>query len=203
MSKYRSFIKCIYVSVLVCTLAPFTYAQNIYEETRFQSLVADEKAFKVGDIVTLIIVESAKANATEDKAQGRSVRLSGSASKTSTDLDPVDRDGRSESIAAEAALASDKASNNQRSGSVRAQITVAVLEVKDTDKLYVSGEQKININGNEQFIRASGWLRMKDIDQNNTALSARLSDAKIEYNGDKNSEKGLIRRAWSYVTKIW
>ena len=189
--------------MLMDSIAPFAYSQNIYEENKFQALVADEKAFKVGDIVTLLIVESAKANATEDKAQGRSVRVGGSAGKTAADLDPPDRNGRTETVAVEAEIASDKALNNQRTGNVRAQITVEVLEVKDTDKLYVSGEQKININGNEQFIRASGWLRMKDIDQNNTALSSRLNDAKIEYNGNKNAEKGLIRRTWSYVTKIW
>ncbi|QEY18587.1 flagellar basal body L-ring protein FlgH [Cellvibrio sp. KY-GH-1] len=203
MRKEQFFLRSLCALMLIVGGIPFASSQNLYEENKFQALVADEKAFKVGDIVTLLIVESAKANTTEDKAQGRSVRLGGSAGKTATDLDPPDRNGRSESVAVEAEFASDKALNNQRTGNVRAQITVEVLEVKDTDKLYVSGEQKININGNEQFIRASGWLRMKDIDQNNTALSARLNDAKIEYSGNKNAEKGLIRRTWSYVTKIW
>lgn len=203
MKKELGFLRYLYALVLIGLSTPSAFAQNIYEENKFQSLVADEKAFKVGDIVTLFIVESAKAAATEDKAQGRSIRVGGSAGKTAADLAPPDRNGRTETAAVEAEIASDKALNNQRTGNVRAQITVEVLEVKDTDKLYVSGEQKININGNEQFIRASGWLRMKDIDQNNTALSARLSDAKIEYSGNKNAEKGLIRRTWSYVTKIW
>lgn len=203
MRKEKNFFSYLCAFMLMGLVAPFAYSQNIYEENKFQALVADEKAFKVGDIVTLLIVESAKANATEDKAQGRSVRVGGSAGKTAADLDPPDRNGRTESVAVEAEIASDKALNNQRTGNVRAQITVEVLEVKDTDKLYVSGEQKININGNEQFIRASGWLRMKDIDQNNTALSVRLNDARIEYSGNKNAEKGLIRRTWSYVTKIW
>lgn len=203
-------MNCTIRSLLIWIVAPFcavsvnfSCAQNLFDEKQFQSIVSDQRAFKKGDLVTLFIIESAKANASEDKNKAGSVNIKGGFGLSKADVSPPDRSGRSESVTGEVEMGADKTFSNQRSGSVRAQITVSVLEVKDRDQLFVAGEQKININGNEQYIRASGWLRIQDIDKNNSALSSRLSDAQIEYVGNKNSDKGFIRRVWGYVKKIW
>lgn len=67
----------------------------------------------------------------------------------------------------------------------------------------VRGEQEIEVHGEKTRIRLSGRLRRQDVSENNTALSSRLADARIEYVGDglvsERARPGLISRIWTFL----
>ncbi len=90
----------------------------------------------------------------------------------------------------------------RRNGFVSGQITVTVLKVNQLGHLVVKGQQKIAINGEEQSIKIQGTLRQEDILANNTVLSTRLTNAKIEFIG-----KGVVsdtqKRGWLSSVLNW
>ena len=48
----------------------------------------------------------------------------------------------------------------------------------------MQGQQGLVINGEEQSISVEGTLRTEDIDSDNTVLSNRLTNARIEFTGE-------------------
>ncbi|HRI55574.1 MAG TPA: flagellar basal body L-ring protein FlgH, partial [Anaerolineae bacterium] len=60
------------VLVLCAWLAQAAQAQSLYEPGAYQSLAADHKAFRIGDVVTVQVIENASAAANADTGSRRS-----------------------------------------------------------------------------------------------------------------------------------
>lgn len=69
------------------------------------------------------------------------------------------------------------AASNDLSGT----ITVTVIEVLPNGNLLVSGEKSLSLNHSDEYIRLSGVVNPMNIDKENTVLSTRIADARIEY----------------------
>ena len=149
-------------------------AENLYDEKSFQSLVADKKAFRVGDSLTVVVVEAAKAESRAGTGSENATNIS-----ASTDDNLVNQ---SYGINLGAASGGDAVTS--RHGFLSAQLAVSVIAVNDNGLLKVKGEQTIVINGEEQKIMISGAVRKEDIGKDNTVLSNRLTNAHIEFSGD-------------------
>jgi len=152
----------------------FGLTESLYEETNYQSLVADKKAFRVGDSLTVLVVEAARA---ESRA--------GTGSEMGTSINASASDNISNH---NAALGINGSSGGDavtsRHGFISAQLAVSVMSIKPNGMFSVQGEQTIVINGEEQKIMISGSVRQEDISRENTILSNRLTNAKIEFSGD-------------------
>lgn len=160
--------------LIVTSITNFSMAENLYNEATYQSLVADKKAFKIGDSLTILVVEAAKA---ESRA--------GTGSEMGTNM----RAGVSDSVSTHnVGLGIGSSSGGDavtsRHGFLSAQLAVTVMAIDNNDLFDVSGEQTIIINGEEQKIVITGKVRRMDISKNNTILSNRLTNAKIEFSGD-------------------
>ncbi|WP_020407786.1 flagellar basal body L-ring protein FlgH [Hahella ganghwensis] len=171
---------------LIIGLYGEAYAESLFDEAAFKPLTSDRKAYQVGDNVTVLIVESAKAGASSDAQVNQSLEASGSFSKSN----------RSDDGSLELGIGRNSGGSTQREGELKARITVAILETDNNGRLHIWGDQKITINGEEQSIKLSGWIRDEDISSQNTVLSTRISDAKIEYDGvgliGDTDERGFI-----------
>lgn len=149
-------------------------AENLYEESSFQALVSDRKAFRVGDSLTVIVVEAAKA-----------VSRAGTGSESSTDIAAGSKDNdliQSGSFSLGAQSGGDAVTS--RHGFLSAQLAVTVTALNSNGQLEVAGEQTIVINGEQQKIMISGNVRKSDISKDNTIASNRLTNAHIEFSGD-------------------
>ncbi len=175
-------------ALLVCaaTAAPLQ-AENLYSEDSFQSFVSDKKAFRVGDALTIIILENAQAKTASDRKVGREYGLSG--------------DINAGSLTDEAALnlGVNRAAGDvtQRAGTLKAAMTVAVKSIDAAGNLHVEGSQRIALDGDEQLISVSGIIRPVDVAADNTVPSPRLQDARIVYNGYPVEDDGK-KRNWVY-----
>lgn len=152
-------------------------APSLYDPDRFRPLTADTKAFRVGDVVTVQVVESASAAANADTGSRRrgaaTAQLNALKSASTTTGAGVELGGEF-----------DGGGRTARAGKLLAQLSVTVREVLPNGDLRLDGEQLLTINGEQQRIQLQGRARPQDISDGNLVLSTRLADARIHYLGE-------------------
>jgi flagellar L-ring protein precursor FlgH len=155
------------------------------------SLTSDSRAFRPGDVVTVVLQETTQASKKADtrfgKDSGVSVAPSVFGSRTLNTTVGVDaqRDF------------SGSASSTQQN-TLQGAITVIVQEVLPNGLLLISGEKTLHLNQGEEFVRLRGYVRAGDIDNDNRVSSQRIANARIAYSGegslaDANSAGWLAR----------
>ncbi|WP_249384103.1 flagellar basal body L-ring protein FlgH [Chitinivorax sp. B] len=157
------------------TLSGGTHAESLYNEKTFQSLVADSRAHRVGDLLTVQITENATASSSTDFGSQRKNDVG-----LRADVDGTLKHG----VGLQTDNGFDSKGRTQRSGRLLAQITVTVQEIRRNGDLVVSGKQLLDINDEKQEIQLTGVVRPRDIEDNNTIPSTRLGEANIRYAGE-------------------
>ncbi|MCO7223718.1 flagellar basal body L-ring protein FlgH [Pleionea sp. CnH1-48] len=185
----------ILISTLIIVLIASSglMAEDLFEAKRYRSLTADKKAFRVGDTVTILIVERTTAETRANTSTDKSINFDGD----SFDNTRINDLGLGLSSGTEGDAVT------RRNGFLTGQITAAVIDVNKLGHLVVEGRQVIVINGEEQSIKVQGTLRQEDIANNNTVVSSRLTNARIEFTGkgivSDAQEKGIIARIFDWL----
>jgi flagellar L-ring protein precursor FlgH len=168
----------------------------IYHDTKNMELFADPRAHRVGDILTVVLVESTQASK-------KATTSTSKADKTSIDAPTIL--GQGLSIGGKAAGISTNGDrsfagdgSSSQSNQLTGQITVTVAQRQSNGNLMVRGEKWLTINQGQELIRISGIVRPQDIGQDNTVASTRVADARISYTGrgtlaDANTQGWLSR----------
>ncbi|MCK9525558.1 MAG: flagellar basal body L-ring protein FlgH [Limnochordia bacterium] len=170
-------------------------AQSLYPVDT-PSMFEDRKARRMGDLVTVIIVERATARQNASTAAGKDSELSvGPGMGVLADLIPLLKLSGGDSFSSDGATT--------RGGSLTANVTTRVVEVYPNDTLRIEGRQTIVINGEEQEIVLSGIIRSRDVAPDNTILSNFVADAEIAFLGtgvvaDKNNP-GILTRLFNWL----
>jgi flagellar L-ring protein precursor FlgH len=139
------------------------------------SLTSDARAFRVGDVVTVILQEttqaSKKAGTSFNKGSSVAVAPLGALGKTfpKTAID----------ASADRSFTGDATSTQQNA--LSGAVTVIVQEVLPNGLLRVAGEKRLTLNQGEEFLRLKGFLRAADIDADNQVSSLRVANARIAY----------------------
>jgi flagellar L-ring protein FlgH len=162
------------VAGLLLLAASSAAGDSLYREDGFRSMVADVKAYRPGDSLTVLIIENASAQSSTDTSSTRDQTLA-------FDLAYSPHPSHSGSVKTNNDF--DNQGSTQRTGKFLAQITVTVQEVMSNGELRVSGQQMLEVNNEKQHIRLEGRVRPYDV-SGNSVLSTRLADAKISYLGD-------------------
>jgi flagellar L-ring protein FlgH len=148
--------------------------ESLYSEASYQSFTSDRRLHKVGDLVTVLIIEDASATSTADTGANRDASVGVSVSN------PVSNKafgvGTNNDFAG--------GGRTQRAGRLLGQLTVMVRDMAPNGDLIVGGEQQLEINGERQVIRLEGRVRSRDISELNTVPSSRVADAQISFAGD-------------------
>ena len=153
-----------YAQVSTDTPAAAEYAPS-YEAA---SLFGDLKAHRSGDLLTVIVVETAHA----EKAISRKLSKK-SGSDMTLNLSPYIQ-GINGNPRFNANTAYDNGVSTQRKGMLFANVTVQVTEVLANGNLRIAGSRIIDIDGERQTIRIAGVVRPADIGAGNTVLSLSL-----------------------------
>ncbi|MCG8435573.1 MAG: flagellar basal body L-ring protein FlgH [Gammaproteobacteria bacterium] len=153
------------------------------------SLFEDVKARRIGDILTILLIErtDASKSATTATKKSRANDLSAPTilgQMITHNGDPV----FSTTVDAEQEFAGEGTS--AQSNSIDGAITVTVAKRFSNGNLLVRGEKWMTINQGMELIRFSGLVRLADINPDNTVPSTKVADAKIIYGG-----KGVIAHA--------
>lgn len=158
---------------LIGLLLAGSAAANRFDVDAYRPLTADRRALRVGETLTVIVLESTRAS---------SRAATDSASDTQISIEAHDR-RHPYSAGARMGGENSGTGGTTRSGDVRAQLAVRVVESQPGGMLKVEGEQVLIVNGEAQTIRLSGVVRTDDIGPDNTVLSNRIGDARIEFSG--------------------
>ncbi|MFT5315729.1 MAG: flagellar L-ring protein precursor FlgH [Candidatus Krumholzibacteriia bacterium] len=160
-----------------------------------ESLVTNIKARRLGDLITILIIEESSAKAQANtKADNKSESSGGPGLGMLNFLKPWD-------MSVENKFKGD--GDTQRRGSLRAEITARIIEVLHNGDYRLEGTRMVNINGEKQLIEITGVCRARDITPQNTILSTFISDAMIAYNGSgmvsDSAQPGVITKILNWL----
>ncbi len=140
------------------------------------ALVSDNRAFRPGDVLTVVLQETTQASKSADTSYGK---------KNNIAISPATIGGKSVKsdvgIGAQRDFSGNASSTQQNA--LRGSITVLVQEVLPNGLLRVGGEKNLRLNQGEEFIRVAGYVRAADIDTENRVSSQRIANADITYSG--------------------
>ena len=169
---------------------------SLWSEDRPQAfLFNDFKAGKVGDVVTIRIVENSKGNKNASTKTAKDSSISASISSL---LGMSSNNLSSASVGAETSEKHDGTGSTSRSSELSAVITAKVIDMMPNGNLIIDGRREVVVNNETQLISINGIVRPEDIGPNNTVLSTYIADAKITYTGsgvigDKQRVGWLVR----------
>ena len=147
-----------------------------------ESLVGRAKTFRVGDIITVLLNESAQAKRSqnsETKREAANTLPSGAGLKIGN-VSPF-LDG----IAINKNSTSSKGSGTaNQSATLTGEVAVTITDILQNGNLVLRGEKQLAMSEGTEVIQISGVIRPSDISPNNTVQSRRLANAQIAYRGE-------------------
>lgn len=189
----------------VMPLPPKPAAQNngsIYQPTTAMSLFSDQRAHRVGDLITVILNENTNATKSADTSTSRNSSVNVGASTllggpvTFNGQDPL-----STGLSSKNAFTG-KGQSTQ-SNTMTGTITVTVAKVLSNGDLVIQGQKWLQINQGREYVRLRGIVRPADITPQNTVDSTQIANAHIAYSGqgmlnNSNRPGWLVRffNAW-------
>jgi flagellar L-ring protein FlgH len=189
MSESSGLVRTLLAALAMSSPLAQSVAQESASPQLYRSLYADRRAFRPGDLLTVLIVETAVASAT---ARTRADKSDSVFAFLNTPDDAPRR--------WEGGLGSDFSGGGeiQRSGRLVAKLAVYVVSIDANGNMLVSGEQDIRVNDEEQRMALSGIVRPEDIAPDNTIVSWRISNAQIDFKG-----RGILARKQSPGLLSW
>ena len=165
----------------------------------YAALTSGARASRVGDLITIALVENTQAVKTSSQTSDRTGEI-GITPPTTGPLslfEPTDIGAGGDSSFQGKGQA---AQSNKLSG----EISVTIAEVFPNGTMLVRGEKLVRLNRGDEFIRVSGIVREADITPDNRVASTRVADARITYSGRgeiaRASRQGWFQRFFNVVT---
>lgn len=184
------------------------YSSGSLWQAGTNGLTEDFKARRKGDIVTILISETASASKAADTNTSRNSNISASM-KNFLGLEKTGAFNSSffdlaNLINADAGSSFKGSGATSRKETLTATISAKVIEVLPNGNLQIEGRRNVKVNNEDQIIIVEGTVRPSDIGQDNIVSSSFVADARITYTG-----KGIISDRQSpgwlmnIVEKIW
>lgn len=181
---------------LCCALYGFVQpalAEQLYDRERSANLVIDNRPQNVGDIVTVVIFESASATNRVGTRSGKDTSLDGDLGVGSI----------SETLSFGLGSSYRGIGETERSDRFAASLAAQVVEVLPNGDFIIEGRQNMLVNGEKRDIEIRGRIRPIDISSDNTIISSRLANAEINYDGEgfatRSAKPGLLNRIFSFL----
>jgi flagellar L-ring protein precursor FlgH len=186
-------------ALAVASAAPAT-AGSLWPSDRSneRGLAADRKAAGKGDILTIIIAESATAQTTQNKRADRKSSLSDAVerfifSTAASRLGTHNGELPATSITGASNYSGGGAVNNSQSVTSRAAVLVS--DVLPNGNLVIEGVRVVTFSGETQYVVLHGLVRPDDISRQNTILSTNIADARVEFHSEGTLTEAQ-KRGW-------
>jgi len=153
------------------------------------SFISDDKAMRVGDILTVEVVTATTA---EETAKTNTDRKASVEANITNLFGIEDTLPRTESAAGAALPPLIKANsqadfggsaNTNRSGKITARLSAVVTDVYPNGNMRIHGSEAIAINNERSILTVEGIIRPSDVTLYNTVRSTQIANARIEYTG--------------------
>lgn len=187
--------------------APADYSNGSIWQAASVGMTEDFKARRKGDIITIVVSETASASKQANTDTKRSTAINAGMPdfmglekagilKNNMDLTKL--------INANVDSKYTGAGSTSRKENLSATISAKVIDVLPNGNLLIEGRRNIKVNNEDQEMILEGVVRQRDIGTDNTVNSIYVADAKISYSGrgiisDRQSPGWLM----NIVDKIW
>ncbi|MFB0515237.1 MAG: flagellar basal body L-ring protein FlgH [Candidatus Neomarinimicrobiota bacterium] len=148
-----------------------------YGQEAPRSLYADQKARGIGDVVTILVSETANAShqSQVQRFDDNTVDAAGNVEGNLLQFLPVF--GLRSNL---------KTDSNSREGTAQkdlltGRISAVITEVTDNGMFRISGSKVLNVNGERNLMTIKGTIRPRDIQSDNTIFSYNIADSRIYY----------------------
>jgi len=197
MKKLLKILVTIGLVLTLCSMvSSAALGDSLWTEDSGSLYKKQPRDFKVGDLITIIIVEQATAS---QKASSSNWKNGSLTARPGTgvlkDVVPeLKGDWESEY---------EGTGSTTRGGSLTAKLTVTINEITPEGLLLVEGRQTIKVNNENQILTVKGKIRPEDVSQYNTVYSTYVADAVIEYQGKgtlgETQRPGILTRIFNWI----
>jgi len=159
-----------------------SYPSRVTSTGPLANLYTDLKASQVGDVLTIVIAAQASAEANADKSNSRDLSMdfgggTGALSRLLPAFGVTYKGGFKGNT------------KDTSSFNVGTTFTVTVTGLAATGNLQVEGQQIVNIDGRDQWVKIKGEVRPYDVRPDNTVDSTRVANVRIEFLGVRAQKK--------------
>ena len=182
------------------------HSQNgaIYNNQTAMSLYETPRARRIGDILTIKLVEKMDSTKT---LENRSIKNEQEQINNPTILgQPVSLGGLGPGynlgFATDGQRAFTATNQIRQKNNLTGSVSVTVHKVLANGNMIIRGEKWVKINTGNEYIRLSGIVRPQDIQPDNTITSDKVANARVSYSGTGQNHEGqqqgwLARFLWS------
>ncbi|NLN75969.1 MAG: flagellar basal body L-ring protein FlgH [Armatimonadetes bacterium] len=193
MSRFTA-LSCILLLVITTPLA----AESLWSEAKTPtgSMYSDKKAMQAGDIVTIIIEESAvsKQQASTDAKKDSSLKAGPGVGPLLKNIPLFDYSG-GDSVKA--------SGSSTRSSAFVTRMSAVVTKVMDNGNLEIEGTRFVETNKEKAQVKLTGIIRRQDISPDNTISSAYIANAQITHTGSgpvgSRQKEGIVSRIFKVL----
>ena len=201
-SKSQLFRFCL-TGLSVCFLAlGQTQADSLWSKENAVSLYTDHKAKRVGDIITVIVLESNSASRNSSAKTEKKSDINASISDFINSNLAGKVLGKVQSpklgTTSQSKFEGKGAINN--SGSFNSRFAVRVVDVLPNNNLIIEGVRRTTFSGESQTIVLKGTVRPRDVTPLNTVYSYHLADVSIGLKDD-GAVSDSLKKGW--FSKLW
>ena len=193
MNSVHRRLACMSLTILLFSVGAAASAEQLYSGGSWPALASDDKASGPGDIVIVLIQESAQASSRLQNNSSRNTEMGGSFAAGGI------AEGANLSFGGSYAGRGEVV----RSEQFRASMSARIAEVLPNGDFLIEGTQLMRINGEETTIAVRGRIRPQDISPENAIASFRIADAQIDYDGkgfvSRSAKPGLINRILRFL----
>ncbi|GLQ57327.1 flagellar basal body L-ring protein FlgH [Devosia nitrariae] len=163
-----------------------TYQPNSLYRTSAKGFFKDERAHRVGDILTILVTIDDRAAIDNQTARSRSstnsAGMGGIFGSAVTNLSggSIDPSG---AIDLTSGTKDSGTGSVNRSETLETSIAAVVTQVLPNGNLVIEGRQEVRVNFEVRDLIVAGIVRPSDIQANNTIPSTKIAEARISYGG--------------------
>jgi len=174
---------------------------SIYQEGRSVRLFEDNKAFRIGDILSVTLSETTTASKSAATNTSKQDDLSSNASGTILGVAPTFKGANllANSLTGNRAFAGK--GDTAQSNSLTGEIAVTITRIFPNGNLEIRGEKLIGLTQGSEYIRLSGYVRPQDVSSSNVILSNKIANSRIYYGGGgvvaESNAQGWLSRFFS------
>lgn len=194
----RTFAFCV-LGLALMTAAP-SFADSVWGENS-ASPYSTQKAYKVGDIINVIILESSNAKNLAGTKTDVSDDLGVKFNHTIQRLAPII--GTNNQVTGQFSNKYGGSGQTSRGSNVTARISAWVTDVLPNGNLAIKGVHRVEVNNEMQEITLTGIVRPKDISGANTLYSYQVANANLSIKGTgavaDSESPGWITRLFNWL----
>lgn len=173
------------VSMPMPAAEPASYQPNSLFRSDARGFFKDQRASKVGDILTVLVTIDDRAQIGNSSSTSRtSGNTAGVGGVMGSIFNAVVPD-----VSADAAISTNSGVNNSGNGSVNrservtTQVAAVVTQILPNGNLVIEGRQEVRVNFEVRDLIVAGIVRPEDIGSDNTIPSTKIAEARIAYGG--------------------